>query len=118
MDKKSVGLKILFWSEVIVSLRILLFSLPVMINKNSAGTFSVDNLDDRFIALLSLTAILYFFVGVLSIVGNKFWKSAHYLAVVLVLLFTLATVKVTGQPLTLGDNGYYSLPLLFFKNHT
>ncbi len=113
MEKKSVGLRILCWGEIVVSLRVLLFSLPVMINKNSAGSFSLDNLDDRFIGLLTLTAVLYFFVGVLAITGNKLWKAVHYLAVVLVLLFTLATVKVSGQALALESTGYYSLPLLF-----
>lgn len=112
MGEKSVGLKILCWSEVIISLRILLFSFPVMINKNSAGTFSMSNLDDRFMAILTLTAVLYFIVGILSISGNKLWKAAHYLAVVFIVLATLATVRVTGGPLTSTDS-YYALPLLF-----
>ena len=112
MEGKSVGFKILCWSEVIISLRVLLFSIPVMINKNSAGSISLSNLDDRYMAILSLTAVLYFIAGVMAIAGNKLWKSAHILGVVFVTLATLATVKVAGQPLA-SITAYYVLPLLF-----
>ena len=112
MGKKSVGLTILCWSEIIISLRVLLFSIPVIINKNSAGSFSLSNLEDQFIGILSLTAVLYFVVGIMSIAGNKLWKAAHLLAVVLVLSFTLASVKISGQALG-PENAYFSLPLLF-----
>ena len=112
MEKKSVGLTILCWSEIIISLRILLFSIPVMINKHSAGSLSLSNFEDQFIGILSLTAALYFLVGLMSITGNKFWKAAHLLAVVLVLSFTLASVKVSGRAMA-SENAYFSLPLLF-----
>ncbi len=112
MEKKSVGLTILCWSEIIISLRILLFSIPVMINKHSAGSLSLSNFEDQFIGILSLTAALYFLVGLMSITGNKFWKAAHLLAVVLVLSFTLASVKVSGRAIA-SENAYFSLPLLF-----
>ena len=112
MGEKSVGLKILCWSEIIISLRVLLFSIPVMINKHSAGSFSLSNLEDQFIGILSLTAVLYFVVGIMSLSGNKLWKAAHLLAVVLVLFATLASARVSGRALGL-DNAYFSLPLLF-----
>ena len=112
MGEKSVGLKILCWSEIIISLRVLLFSIPVMINKHSAGSFSLSNLEDQFIGILSLTAVLYFVVGIMSLSGNKLWKAAHLLAVVLVLFATLASVKVSGQAMG-SENAYFSLPLLF-----
>lgn len=112
MEKKSVGLKILCWSEIIISLRVLLFSIPVMINKHSAGSLSLSNVEDQFIGVLSLTAVLYFFVGVISIAGNKLWQAAHLLAVVLVLFFTLASVKISGHALG-SQNAYFALPLLF-----
>ena len=112
MGKKSVGFKILCWSEIIISLRVLLFSIPVMINKYSAGSFSLSNLEDQFIGILSLTALLYFIVGVMSLSGNKLWQAAHLLVVVLVVFFTLASVKISGQSLT-AENGYFALPLLF-----
>jgi hypothetical protein len=112
MEGKSVGLKILCFAEVIISLRVLLFSIPVMISRNSAGVFSMTNLDDRFMAVLSLTAILYCLAGSMAIAGSKLWKAAHYLAVVFVALATLATVKVAGAPLSSFDS-YYALPLLF-----
>ena len=112
MEKKSVGLTILCWSEIIISLRVLLFSIPVMINKHSAGALSVSSIEDQFIGILSLTAVLYFLVGIMSITGNKFWKAAHLLAVVLVLSFTLASVKISGQRIA-SQNAYFALPLLF-----
>lgn len=112
MEKKSVGLTILCWSEMIISLRVLLFSVPVMINKYSAGSMSLSNIEDQFIGILTLTAVLYFVVGLLSVTGNKFWSAAHLLAVVLVLLFTSASFKISGGTLTSKD-AYFSLPLLF-----
>lgn len=112
MEKKSVGLTILFWSEIIISLRVLLFSLPVMINKYSAGTLSLSNIGDQFIIILSLTAVLYFVAGILAVTGNVFWKAAHILAVVLVLGGTLASAKISGQALG-AENKYFVLPLLF-----
>jgi hypothetical protein len=112
MEKKSVGLTILCWSEVIISLRVLLFSIPVMINKNSAGNFSLSVLEDQFIGILSLTAVLYCIVGIMAIMGNKLWRAAHLLAVVMVLCFTLASAKISGQALG-SENTYFALPLLF-----
>ena len=111
MEKKSVGLTILCWGEVIVSLRVLLFSIPVMINKYSAGSLSLSTIEDQFIVLLSLTAVLFFIVGVMSIAGNKLGKALHLLAVVLILLFTLASFKISGQKFG-AENAYFSLPLL------
>ena len=56
--------------------------------------------------------MLYCIVGVMAIMGNKLWQAAHLLAVVLVLSFTLASVKISGQALG-SENAYFSLPLLF-----
>ncbi len=112
MEGKSVGLKILCWSEVVISLRVLLFSLPVMIQKNSAGSLSMSNLDDRFIGLLSLTAVLYLIAGVMAIAGNKLWKAAHVLAVVVVVGATLVMARGAGEPIT-SANAYFASPILF-----
>ena len=112
MSKNPVGLIILWWSETIISLRVLLFSMPVMINKYSSGHFSLSNMDDRFMALLSLTALLYFVVGILSISGFKFRQGIHYAAVIVVLLLTVGSLYLSNQLVTKTDP-YYFLPLLF-----
>jgi len=112
MNKKSVGLMILWWGEAIISVRVLLFSVPVMINKYSAKTFALSNPDDRFIVVITLTALLYFIVGVISVGGSKFAKTAHYLAVILVFALTAGSLSAFGQSL-LSAEWHYITPLLF-----
>ena len=112
MSDKSVGFKILCWAEMIVSLRVLLFVIPVLINVQSAGSFSVSDPTNQFMIILTTTAVLYFFVGLLSLVGNRLWQAAHLMAVVLVFLVTAASVKISGQ-LWGGASAHYSAPLFF-----
>ena len=56
MNGKPVGLTILWWVEAIVSLRVMLFSAPVMINKYLAKSFTLSDLNDRLIAAMTVTA--------------------------------------------------------------
>jgi len=112
MKGKSVGLQILLWSEVIVSARVLLFSIPVIINKCLAQSFSLSSSDDRFIAVMTLTALLYFLVGIVSIAGYRFWKAIHYAAAILIILLTVCSLNMSGQT-PAAPGLYYFSPLLF-----
>lgn len=111
MVKKSVGRQILWAGEMVVSLRVLLFSIPVMINKYDLHTFSLTRLDDRYIAVISLTAIIYFIVGLVSFTGFRFWKAVHYLAVVLIGVLTFGSLMMANR-LSPSVGAYYYVPLL------
>jgi len=111
MDGKSVKLVILWWSEMIISLRVLLFSIPVFINKYLAKSFSLADINDRFIAVISVTALLYFGVGLISIIGSKNWKVFQYSAAFIVLALTAYSLYTFDQPP--GSVGlYYFYPVL------
>ena len=111
MNKRSVGLIILWWVEVIISIRVLLFAIPVMINKYSAASFSAKNLEDRFMIVVTGAAVFYLLVGVMSIRGVRFWKGAHYLAVFFICVLTVGSLRLPGQ-LAGGVALYYFLPLI------
>jgi len=93
MKGKSVGLVILWWSEVIISLRALLFTVPVIINKILAENFILSDPENRFIILLTLTAVFYLLSGLTSIVGFKFWKYIHFAAALFTVLLTVSALN-------------------------
>ena len=112
MDGKSIGLKIMWWSEMIISIRVLLFLVPVLINQYLAKNFLLSNLNDRFIALLSAAAIFYLIIGVMSIIGFRYWKITHYLAAILTLALTAGSLFYFGQPSRTVDLIYFA-PVFF-----
>lgn len=112
MDGKSVGLKILFYAEAIVAIRVLLFSIPVMINKYSANSFLLSDLNDSFIAVMTVTALLHLIVGVVSILGFRSWKAIHYSAAIFTLIITAGSLRIVNQS-SVSANLYYFSPILF-----
>jgi len=98
MNRKSIGLTILWWCETIIAIRVLLFTMPVIINKYWAGNFLLSGVNDRFIIVLSATALLFFVVGIASIIGYRYWKAIHYLAAVFTLVLTVGSLSVFSQP--------------------
>jgi len=96
MKKQSIGLTVLLWCEIIVSARVLLFTIPVLINKHKManGVFSVN---DWFIIVVSMAALLYFIVGVASLGGHRFWKFFHYLATALIAILTIGIFKLVAS---------------------
>ena len=93
MPRKSVGLTIMLWVEMIIALRVMLFTIPVFINKFLEKTPVLASMDDRFILILTLTAIYYFLTGLMSLMGLRFWKILHLAAV----LFTLLLMAGAGS---------------------
>ena len=110
MKGKAVGLVILWWSEVIMSLRVLLFTIPVIINKIIAENFVLSEHESRFIILLTLTALFYLLSGLTSIVGFKFWKWLHFAAAIFTGLLTLNALKGTDQT---AAGLYFYYPVVF-----
>ena len=112
MNTKSVGLQILWWSEVIISIRVLLFTLPVAINKWLAKSFLMSNFDDRFMIVITATALVYCIAGIASIAGYRYWKSVHYLAAIFTAVLTLGLLNLAGDtPQAMGLP--YFTPVLF-----
>lgn len=111
MNEKSVGLTIIWWSETIISLRVLLFTLPVMINGYLEKSFTLSDLNDRFIVLLSVTALLFCITGIVSILGTRHWKVAHYLSVVLTLMLTVGSLYAFDQSSATVSLNYF-LPMI------
>ena len=110
MRGKSIGLVILWWSEVIISLRVLLFTVPVIISNVSGGNLAGPDKESGIIFLLTLTAVFYLFCGLASIAGFKFWKWLHFAAVMLTGLLTLNALKGTGRA---ADGLYFYYPVVF-----
>lgn len=111
MTKEPLGVRMLWWAEVIAGARVLLFFIPVTINRGMKKTFFSDDLADRLIVVAALTALLYLAAGIVSIGGRKWWKLFHYLAMIMVACLTagfLNTPAGTYEPLPWG----YFLPLI------
>jgi len=107
MKNQSVGAKILLFSEIIIAARALLFFIPVTINKFLSKSFLWGDLEDRFIVVCVLTAVLYFVFGIASLMGFKFWKAIHYVAVALIFAMTISLLNIFSQA-----GSHYSVPLL------
>jgi len=83
MPNQSLKFRILWYLETIVSARLLLFCIPVLMNKYIEKRFAAFNADDWFIIFLTIMALLYFMIGLASIIGYRSWKILHYLGAVL-----------------------------------
>jgi len=117
MNERSVGLTIVWWGEAIISLRVMLFSIPVMLNKYLAKSFVLLDLNDRFIAVMTATALLYCIVGIVSILGFRSWKVAHYLALIAAFLLTLGSLYAFDQPQASVSLNYFA-PFIFATTAT
>jgi len=112
VNGKSVGLTILWWGEAIISIRVLLFTVPVILSKYLEESFALSDLDDRFIAVMTGTALLYVIVGIVSILGFRHWKTTHYLAVILTFALTVGSLYYFDQPSQTVDLIYFA-PVVF-----
>lgn len=97
MAQKSLGLRILWWAEVVIAARALLFFIPVLINKYLAKSFSSAVIEDRFIAVAAMTALLYLIIGIASLGENKLWRFFHYLAAALAVLGAVGLYSLMAQ---------------------
>ena len=110
MNKKAIGLQILWWSELVISLRVLLFSIPVIINRNMAQSFVASNPGDTFIILITIAAVLYFIAGVMAVAKLKSWKFLHYLIFIVIVTGTLVPLVLLSKETVVGLQ--FFLPLL------
>ncbi|MBZ0165917.1 MAG: hypothetical protein K8I00_03850 [Candidatus Omnitrophica bacterium] len=112
MKKSSVGTTILWWLEAIVSARVLLFTIPVLINNQMTGTTKSSGAENWFMLMITVAAVLYLFVGLMSIIGHKLAPMFHFLAAAVVLVMTIGMVMQSSGS-TGGLNVGFFIPLVF-----
>ncbi|MFT5170045.1 MAG: CheY-like chemotaxis protein [Candidatus Omnitrophota bacterium] len=112
MDIKSLRLKIIFAIEAIVGARILLFTIPVIISKKSGDVVFPYSVDDRFVMVITFVSLLYLAVGVVSLMGHKFWRYLHYFTAIVTFILTSFLLKFITERGGDGSFIYYS-PVVF-----
>lgn len=97
MKSNSLGLQILWWAEVVVGARALLFLAPVVISKWQIRSLSPAALEDWFLWAAMSAAVFYFLIGIVSLLGHKLWRVFHAAAMVIVLLLTFGLWNISAQ---------------------
>lgn len=97
MKSNSLGLQILWWAEIVVGARALLFLAPVMISKWQVRSLSPAALEDWFLWVAMFASVLYFFIGIVSLLGHRLWRVFHAVAMVIVLLLTFGLWNISGR---------------------
>lgn len=106
MKADSLGLQILWWAEIVVGARALLFFVPVMISKWQLRSSSAYALEDWFMWAAAFASLLYFLIGIVSLLGHKLWRIFHAAAMFIVMLLTFGLWNMSTQQ-------QVSLPLLY-----
>lgn len=107
MRSNAVGIQIFWWGEVILSMRVLLFTLPVLLHKWTVGSLSTSDVSDSFILVISLCACLYLFVGLLGVLGNRKWKLFHFIAAFTVFILSACFLYKLNAANSLVVTGYF-----------
>ena len=89
MERKLIALKIFLWAEVIMAARVLLFSIPVLLNKTMLASFSAADMRDWLLLVITFTAVFHLMAGLTAVMRQRFWLFSHYLACVLVIALTV-----------------------------
>ena len=106
MKANSLGLQILWWAEIVVGARALLFFVPVMISKWQLRSLSPYALEDWFMWVAAFASLFYFLIGIVSLLGHKLWRVFHAAAMLIVMLLTFGLWNISTQR-------QVSLPLLY-----
>ncbi|VAW19834.1 hypothetical protein MNBD_BACTEROID05-714 [hydrothermal vent metagenome] len=97
MGTQSLGIKILFGLEIVISLRILLFTIPVIISRWMQKVFSAGYIDDWMILVATVVAFFYLVVGFSSMFGHRLWKVFHYMAAFVTVMLTYGFLKLIAN---------------------
>ncbi len=97
MRANSLGLQILWWAEIVIGARVMLFLAPVMISKYQARSLAPYALEDWFLWVVTFASLLYFFIGIVSILGHRLWRVFHALAMLIVLLLTFGLWNISTR---------------------
>ncbi len=97
MRANLLGLRILWWAEIVVGARALLFFAPVMISKGQMRSLTSSAPGDFFLWVATSAALLYFLIGIVSILGHKFWRIFHAAAMLIVMSLTFGLWNISNQ---------------------
>ena len=106
MKANSLGLQILWWAEIVVGARALLFLIPVMISKWQLRSLFPYALEDWFMWVAAFASLFSFLIGIVSLLGHKLWRIFHAVAMLIVTLLTFGLWNMSTQR-------QVSLPLLY-----
>lgn len=90
-------MKILWWAEVIISARALVFFIPVLIDKYLTRGLVPGLIDNLFIAVAAFAASFYLLVGIVSLLGHKLWRLFHWMGVIVVASLTAGLFYVVQE---------------------
>ncbi|HLF19073.1 MAG TPA: hypothetical protein VI749_09340 [Candidatus Omnitrophota bacterium] len=111
MKSRSIILNVILWVEIIVSARVLMFTLPVLITKYTKGQYYNVTVSDWAILIVTIIAAFYFVTGIAAVLKYKGWKLFHYLGFFLTALLTVGLVK-KALSMELAVSWGFFLPLL------
>ena len=97
MKANSLGLQILWWAEIVVGARALLFLIPVMISKWQLRGLSPYALEDWFMWVAAFASLFSFLIGIVSLLGHKLWRIFHVVAMLIVTLLTFGLWNMSTQ---------------------
>lgn len=110
-NTRPIILKILVWTEIILSIRVLLFVVPVMINLAAADK-PLSSLGDWFVVMMGGSAFFFVIASVATLIGSRVWRTLHFVAILTTCICSGAFfgMAVTNHaPLT----GWYFAPAVF-----
>ena len=105
----ALSLKVLLWVEALISLRILFLSTPLILTRVGDHTYSVLNINDWFLILLTSVCLLHFVIGIASLGEHSFWRVFHYSGAFLVVVLTFGFGHLMHY-LKLSFNYFYCVP--------
>jgi hypothetical protein len=116
MNKKSILQTVFLWCEIVVSARILLFTVPVMITDMIKHESVLAK--SLIVVILSLLAILYLLAGWAGLRSRPTTKFLHLAAGLVTLIVALmmtsfgAPCCISANPLPFGM-GFYGLIVIY-----
>lgn len=97
--------------ELVVAFRILLFEIPMSLDKFFGVKVSVLTDADRFQAIIVFVSFFYLIAASAALLGHSMWRQLHYLTTGLAVVLTLAfqfNLHQAGQVF----HSYYYLPVI------
>jgi hypothetical protein len=104
MKSSAVLQKIIFALEIVISLRILLFTIPVFM---STDVYSTGNMGSQGIIVSTVFAVLYLISGAVSFFKVSLGKILHYVSLIVV-----GAVTFLNKPVDIIPSGLIALAAL------
>ncbi len=109
--QKTLGIKIFLFCELVVASRILLFEIPMSLDKFFGAKVTALSEADRFQAIIVFVSLFYLVAATAALLGHSMWRLLHYLTTGLAVVLTLAfnfNLQQSGQVF----HSYYYLPVI------